>query len=104
MIVIIRFRVPTAEALEFGDLARSALEALAGRPGYLSGKIGRAADDPELGTLLSEWSGAGTYRRALSAYEVRIATMPLMSYAHDEPSAYEVVHAVGGSADHKNRA
>jgi hypothetical protein len=37
----------------------------------------------------------GSYRRALSAYDVKVTAVPLLSQAIDEPSAYELV----GDAD-----
>ena len=38
-----------------------------------------------------EWENVGAYRRALSAYDVKVGAVPLLSTAIDEPSAYEVV-------------
>lgn len=93
MLVITRYTVGEDEAEGFTAEARAALELLAGRPGYRSGSVGRAADDPRLWVLATEWDGAGYYRRALSDFEVRMAVVPLMSRAYDEPSAFEVVAA-----------
>ena len=53
--------------------------------------VGRATDDPTLWVLSSEWESVGAYRRALSAYEVRVAAVPLLATAIDEPTAYEVL-------------
>lgn len=91
VIVITRYSVPEADAEAFRTEAVSAVAALAARPGFLRHRLGRAADDPELWTLVTEWEGAGPYRRALSSYEVKVAAVPLLSRALDEPSAYEVV-------------
>ena len=41
--------------------------------------------------LTTEWEGPGAYRRALSAYDVKLAAVPTLSRALDEPSAYEPV-------------
>ena len=41
--------------------------------------------------LTTEWEGPGAYRRALSAYDVKLAAVPTLSRAIDEPSAYEPV-------------
>ena len=91
MLVVSRFRVPEAEAEAFrADLDR-AHEALAERPGFGSGRIGRNLDDPELWTLVTTWDNVGAYRRALSSYDVKLHAVPLLSRAIDEPSAYEVV-------------
>ena len=48
-------------------------------------------DDPELWVLTTRWQNVGSYRRALSAYDVKLTAVPLLSRAIDEPSAYEVV-------------
>lgn len=91
MIAITRYSVPPEQADSFTDQARAILEALAASPGYISGRLGRAADDPDLWALITEWKGAGFYRRALGAYEVRVTLIPLSALAIDEPSAYEIV-------------
>ena len=72
MLVVSRFRVPEADGEAFrGDVER-AHEALAARPGYESGRIGRNLDDPTLWTLVTTWENVGAYRRALSAYDVKL--------------------------------
>ena len=68
---------------------------LAAWPGFRSGRIGRAADDPSYWIMATEWEHVGAYRRALSAYEVRVHAVPLLSLAVDEPSAYEVLVSTG---------
>ncbi|GAA2576365.1 antibiotic biosynthesis monooxygenase [Actinomadura fulvescens] len=91
MIAITRYRVPSQEADGFAAQMTSVLDALAASPGYLSGRLARTVDDPELWALVTEWDGAGYYRRALGAYEVRLVFIPLAAMAVDEPGAYEVV-------------
>ena len=91
MIVVNRFRVPPAEAEAFRADLEAARGALAARPGYLEGTIGRAVDEPELWTLVTRWEHVGAYRRALSGYDVKLTAVPVLSRAIDEPSAYEVV-------------
>jgi hypothetical protein len=39
--------------------------------------------------LTTRWHGAGSYRRALSAYDVKLTAVPVLGRALDEPSAYE---------------
>ena len=91
MLVVSRFRVPEDEAVAFrGDLER-AREALAARPGFASGRVGRNLDDPTLWTLVTTWDDVGAYRRALSSYDVKLHAVPLLSRAIDEPSAFEPV-------------
>jgi quinol monooxygenase YgiN len=91
VLVVSRFRVPLEEGEAFrGDL-QQALDALAERPGHLGGTLGRNVDDPTLWVLTTRWEHVGAYRRALSAYDVKLRAVPLLSRALDEPSAYEVV-------------
>ena len=91
MIVVNRFRVPLQQQEQFrGDLQR-AREALAERPGHVHGRMGRNTDDPELWVLTTEWESVGAYRRSLSAYDVKLTAVPVLSRALDEPSAYELV-------------
>ena len=91
MLVVSRFRVPAEAAPAFRSDLERAHEALAARPGYRGGTIGRNVDDPELWVLSTSWEHVGAYRRALSAYDVKLRAVPLLSRALDEPSAYEVV-------------
>jgi quinol monooxygenase YgiN len=91
VIVVNRFRVPEAEQGQFRDDLEGARQSLAVQPGFLRGSIGRSVDDPELWVLTTEWEGPGAYRRALSAYDVKLAAVPTLGRALDEPSAYEPV-------------
>jgi len=91
VLVVSRFRVPVDQGETFRAGLQEALDALAERPGHLGGTIGRNVDDPELWVLSTRWEHVGAYRRALSAYDVKLRAVPLLSRALDEPSAYEVV-------------
>ena len=91
MFVVVRFDVSAGEADGFLGRAREALAALAARPGYLTGRVGRSVDEPGVWTVLTEWEGVGAYRRALSAYDVKVRATPLLALARDEPSAYETL-------------
>jgi hypothetical protein len=89
VIAITRYRVPADEAEVFAGQARAVLEALSACRGHRSGRLGHAADDPELWVVVTEWDGAGFYRRALG--EVRMLVIPMSARAVDEPGAYEIV-------------
>lgn len=106
MLVVTRYRVggeadagDGAVGADFLARAGAALQVLAERPGFRSGRIGRAADDPSSWVMTTEWEHVGAYRRALSAYEVKVHAVPLLSLAADEPTAYEVLVAVGVGAE-----
>lgn len=92
MLVVTRFDVPEDDASSFLERARAALAAFAARPGYLRGRIGRAADDPSAWVLTTEWDGVGSYRRSLGDFEVKVHAAPLLARGRDEPSAFEVLH------------
>ncbi len=96
MIVVNRFRVGEDDAEAFRRDVSQALEVLAGRPGYVDGRVGRNVDDPSLWLLTTTWANVGSYRRALSSYDVRTTAVPLLSRALDEPSAYESVEPGAG--------
>jgi quinol monooxygenase YgiN len=89
VLVVNRFRVPEAEGESFRTDLERARAALAARPGHLESRIGRNVDDPTLWVLTSTWENVGTYRRALSAYDVKVHAVPVLYRALDEPSAYE---------------
>lgn len=89
MLVVSRFRVPVPDGEAFrADLA-TAREALAACAGYAGGEIGRNVDDPELWVLTTRWANVGSYRRALSSYDVKLRAWPVLVNALEEPSAYE---------------
>ncbi len=88
MFVVTRLRVPEAEAGGFPAAVDVLLSALAARPGYRDGELGRCTDDAGLWALVTRWDGVGAYRRALSAAEVKLAGAPVWLYALDEPGAY----------------
>ena len=89
MLVVNRFRVPLESGEAFrADLA-TARDALAACAGYAGGEIGRNVDDPELWVLTTRWANVGSYRRALSSYDVKLRGVPVLSRAIEEPSAYE---------------
>jgi hypothetical protein len=91
--VVNRFQIDEADAGAFRAAALAALGALAERPGYVEGRVGRNVDDPQLWVVVTTWANVGSYRRALSAYDVRVTAVPLLSRAIDEPSAYETVES-----------
>lgn len=96
LVVVSRFRVSDVEVERFRVDAHAALGALAERRGYVDGRVGRNVDEPGLWMVTTTWRDVGSYRRALSAYDVKVSAVPLLSRAVDEPSAYESVDAGTG--------
>ena len=91
MFVVIRFRVGESGQGEFGERLRAAVDVLREQKGFVAARAGRNVDDPELVALTMEWENVGSYRRALSPYDVKLTAVPLLSQAIDEPTAYDDV-------------
>jgi hypothetical protein len=91
VLVVTRAQVPAAEADGFRTAAEDLLAVLSASPGYRRGYLGQAADDPELWVVATEWNGVGDYRRALSAYDVKMTAPAVMAFAVPEPSAFVVI-------------
>jgi hypothetical protein len=89
--VVIRFRVPADDQASFETRLAAAMGVLSEQKGFVAARAGRNADDPELYALTMEWENIGSYRRALSPYDVKLAAVPLLSEAIDEPTAYEPI-------------
>ena len=89
MLAVTRFRVPAEQAGAFRTDAEHAIAVLEQCAGFVQGDLGRAADDPTLWVLVTKWVNIGSYRRAMSSYEVRAEASALLTRAIDEPSAYE---------------
>jgi antibiotic biosynthesis monooxygenase len=90
VLVVNRFRVPADDSPFRADL-EAAHALLAEQRGYVDGHLGRNVDDPTLWVMVTRWKDVGSYRRALSSYDVKVGAVPLLSRAIDEPSAYEPV-------------
>jgi hypothetical protein len=93
VLVVVRLR-PPVDSDSFQVEVRTAIDALAVRPGHVSTRLARALDDPAVWVLVSEWENVGSYRRAIGSYDVKLASAALMGAAMNEPSAYEVVESV----------
>ncbi|MDQ3480402.1 MAG: antibiotic biosynthesis monooxygenase [Actinomycetota bacterium] len=91
MLVVNRFRVDEADAESFREQLARAHDVLAACPGYVGGTVGRNLDDQSIWLLTAQWENVGSYRRALSSYDVKVHAMAVLAKAIDEPSAYEVV-------------
>ena len=88
MFAVTRMRVPVGDADGLAAAVDVLLAALAARPGFRDGELGRCTDDDGLWALVTRWDGVGAYRRALSAAEVKLAGAPVWVYALDGPGVY----------------
>lgn len=102
MLAISRFRYDDGDAASAEAELATCLAGLQDCPGFRSGAVGRALDDPGLWVLETSWESVGSYRRALSSYEIKMTVVPLLARAVDEPSAFEVI--VGEGATPPNKA
>lgn len=98
MRMLTRHRVPVTEQPAWMSAAETALNALAACPGFAGGEIEAAVDDPELMVITSRWESVGSYRRALSDFNVKANAVPLLYGAIDEPTAFEVLRDHDGTA------
>lgn len=99
MLVLNRFSVPAETSDGFRAQAHAALAALARTPGYHSGRLTRALEDPADWVLVTEWESVGAYRRALGAFDVKMHATPLLALSLDEPSAFETLASAEPGAD-----
>ncbi|RBY94784.1 antibiotic biosynthesis monooxygenase [Blastococcus sp. TBT05-19] len=98
MFAVTRLRVGAGDEPVLAEQVRTLLAALATRPGFLDGEIGSAPDEPGLWALVTRWEGVGSYRRALSAYDVKLAGGPVWVHAVDEPGVYLTAADLGTEA------
>jgi heme-degrading monooxygenase HmoA len=89
MIVVNRFRTDSADDTVFREDLERALAVLGVRPGFEDGRLGRNVDEPTLWVMVTRWKDVGSYRRALSSYEVKMDAVQTLSRAIEEPSAFE---------------
>jgi hypothetical protein len=92
VLVVLRFASPGEG---FAAEAAPALAALAACRGYVRGQLTRAYDDPQAWCLVLEWESVGAYRRALSAYDVKLHATPVLARAVAEASAFEPLVTAG---------
>ena len=97
MIAFSRFRVaPDAEA-SFVSRAEAAVDFFRGRPGCVSAELVRNLDEPDLWAIVTRWADVGSYRRSFNGSEAKMALMPLLGEALDEPSAYDDPERLGAN-------
>ena len=72
VLVVNRFRVAEEDAAELPRRARSGAGGARAAAGYADGAAGRNVDDPSLWVMVTRWQDVGSYRRALSTYDVKV--------------------------------
>jgi hypothetical protein len=71
--------------------AERVLDLFSAKPGFQSAKVGLALDDDSTGLLILKFDSVGSYRRALSAYDIKVEATSFLSAARDESSAFEIL-------------
>lgn len=94
-VALLRFRSTDVPALMSG--LRSAVSLLSTQPGFVDARVSRAIDDADFIHVALAWDAVGSYRRALSSYDVKVQVVPLLSQAIDEATAFEVLHVSDAS-------
>lgn len=89
-VALLRFR--TRDVPMLMSQLRESVALLATKDGFVNAHIARAIDEPDVIVLQVGWDTVGSYRRALSAYDVKVQVVPVISQALDEPTAFEVLH------------
>lgn len=89
MISVSRFRVSNQQAATFRVDAEAAVAQFSASTGCRDAQLVRNLDDPELWAIITTWEQVGDYRRAFNGTEAKLALIPLLSQAIDEPSAYQ---------------
>ncbi len=95
MIAISRFRVGQAGQAQFTADAEVAVAQFAASAGCLGAELVRNLDEPDLWAIVTRWEQVGDYRRAFNGTPAKLALIPLLSQAIDEPSAYDRPDEVG---------
>jgi hypothetical protein len=98
MLAVFRFQVPPAQRPGLLQAARGALPVLSGCPGFVGARLARAAEEPDDWLLVTEWTGIGPWRRALSDHQVRVQVIPWLSGAAEQ-GAFEVLMAAGAGGE-----
>ena len=88
MLVVLRFRVPTAARSGFAAALRHLERHLRGCSGLESLHVGTAVDDDELHTVVTTWDLPKSWRNAFTGAAGRAAFLPVMAWLIDEPTAY----------------
>lgn len=88
MLVVLRFRVPTAARSGFAAALGHLERYLRSCSGLESLHVGTAVDDDELHTVVTTWDLPKSWRSAFTGAAGRAAFLPVMAWLLDEPTAY----------------
>jgi len=69
------------------------VDLLRSRVGCLGVEVLQSVDSVEQMLITTRWQDMGSYRKAMSAYEVKEKVIPFLSRARDDDSTFEVLVA-----------
>lgn len=84
-------RFTARDRVDFLAQARVCVELLRTRAGCLGVEILQSVDSVEELLITTRWLDMGSYRKAMSAYEIKSKVIPFLSYARDEDSTFETL-------------
>jgi hypothetical protein len=84
-------RFAVEDRSDFLVQARVAVELLRTRAGCLGIDVFQSVDSVGEMLITTRWQDMGSYRKAMSAYEVKESVIPFFSQARDEYSTFETI-------------
>jgi hypothetical protein len=90
MDVVLRFE-KLVSIEEWVREAERVIDLFSRKPGFQSAKAGLALDNDSTGLLFLSFDSVGSYRWALSAYDIKLEATTFLSAARDESSAFEIL-------------
>ena len=89
--VVGQLNVPAAERDSFDQGYDRMSELFRESPGFLSMELGQSTDSLEVLTVIHRWESVGSYRKALSRYEVKAEVIPLLSQFTRDSVTVEII-------------
>jgi len=89
--VLVTMRFHVEDRSDFLAQARICVELLRGRAGCLGVDVLQSVDSATEMLITTRWQDMGSYRKAMSAYEIKEKVIPFLSHARDEDSTFESV-------------
>ena len=91
--------VPAAKRDSFDQGYDRMSELFSESPGFLSMELGQSTDSLEVLTVIHRWESVGSYRKALSRYEVKAEVIPFLSqFTHDSVTVEIISDTQSGAA------
>ena len=91
--------VPAAKRDSFDQGYDRMSELFSESPGFLSMELGQSTDSLEVLTVIHRWESVGSYRKALSRYEVKAEVIPFLSqFTHDSVTVEIISDTQSGTA------